>query len=114
RDGPAVAAGPLAATPTRTRRVVRPAGVGGRVLAHDQRGGPPLAQQSGHGPHRTVDVVEERLEAGAQVVEARFTVRSGVEAVLGAAAVAGEADVAVEAVSRQGVVLVLAEPPLPR
>ena len=58
-----------------------------------------------------VDVVEERLEAGAEVVEAGIAVGRSDEAVLGAAAVAGEADVAVEAELRQGVALV--EPELP-
>jgi hypothetical protein len=50
-------------------------------------------------------VVDEGLVAGAEVVEARLAVGRGDEAVLGAAAMAGEADIALEAVARQRVPL---------
>ncbi len=63
-------------------------------------------QLLGHEPHRPVDVVEERLEAGAQVVEAGIAVRRRDEPVLRAAAVARETHVALEAVLRQRVAFV--------
>ena len=53
--------------------------------------------------------MEERLEAGAEVVQAWIAGRRLDEAVLRAAAVAGEANVAVEAVLRQRVPLVETE-----
>src|SRR5450756_652222 len=56
--------------------------------------------------------MEEGLEAGAEVVEPRLPVGRAHEAVLGAAAVAGEAHVALEAVLRQLVELVPTELPL--
>ncbi len=59
--------------------------------------------------HRGRDVVEERLVAGAQVVEPGLAVGRRREAVLGAATVAREADVALEAVARQRVALVQPE-----
>jgi Cft2 family RNA processing exonuclease len=58
-----------------------------------------------------VDVVEDVLVAGAKVVEPGFAVGRFDEAVLGAARVAGEADIALEAVARQRLALV--EPELP-
>src|SRR5262252_561441 len=65
-----------------------------------------LPQLLGHETHRRVDVVEEVLVAGAEVVEARLAVGRLHEAVLRAAAVAGEADVALETVARQRLALV--------
>jgi hypothetical protein len=61
-----------------------------------------------------VDVVEEVLIARAEVVEPRLALRCRDEAVLRATAVAGEADVAVEAVLRQRLALVESELPLLR
>src|SRR5438876_691980 len=58
-------------------------------------------------------MVEEVLVARAEVVEARLAVRRRDEAILGTASVAGEADVALAAVPRQGVALVEPELPLP-
>src|SRR3990172_4133296 len=55
--------------------------------------------------------MEEGLEPGAQVVEARITVRREDEAILRTSAGAGEANVALEAVTRQRVSFV--EPELP-
>ena len=86
----------------------------GRVLSHDLGRRSPTPQQITHRSHRPVDVVEERLEAWTQVVQAGFPVRRRDEAVLRATAVAGEADVALEAVPRQGVALVEPELPLLR
>ena len=61
-------------------------------------------------------MVEEVFEAGAQVIQARFTIwgwpHSGVrsdEAVLGTFAVAGETHVAIQAVLGQAIQLVLAK-----
>ena len=67
------------------------------------------ASSSGHRSHRLVHVMEEALEGGAEVVEARFAVGGGGEAVLRAAAVAGEAHVAFAAVARERVALVQPE-----
>ena len=67
-------------------------------------------EQLGHDRHRLLDMVEERLVARAEVVLAGLAVGRDGEAVLRAAAVAGPADVAVEAVLRQRVSLVLPEP----
>jgi hypothetical protein len=66
-------------------------------------------QQLAHGVHRGPDVAEERLVAGAQVMQARLAVGRGREPVLGTAAVAGEPDVAVQAVPGQRVPLSLPE-----
>jgi hypothetical protein len=62
-----------------------------------------LVEQLGHFAHRAVDMVEELFVAGAQVVEPVLAVGSADEPVTGAAAVAGEAHLAVEAVLRQRV-----------
>ena len=59
--------------------------------------------------HGTVDVVEEVLVAAAEVVQARLAARRADEAVFRAAAVASEADVALDAGARERVALVLAE-----
>src|SRR4029079_1667016 len=77
------------------------------------RGRAVLGEQPTHDPHRTVDVVEEVLEAGAEVVEAGVAGRGFDEAVLGTAAVTREAHVALEAIGRQAVALVEAELALP-
>ena len=53
--------------------------------------------------------MEERLEAGAEIVEARLAVGGVDEPVLGAAAVAGEAHIALETVARELGELVVAE-----
>ena len=53
--------------------------------------------------------MEEALEARAQVVQARLAVRCFGEAVLGAAAMASEADVAFTTVGREGFALVKPE-----
>ena len=58
-------------------------------------------------------MVEEGLVARAQVVEAWLPVRGVDEPVLGAAAVAGEAHVALQAEAGKRVSLVEAEPALP-
>ena len=66
-------------------------------------------EQAGHELHREIDVVEERLEPGAQVVQPRLTIRRHDEAILRTFAVTGEAHVAFPAVTRQRIPLVLAE-----
>ena len=88
-------------------------GVLGRVERGDVRRRSTVAQPLGHAPHGAVDVVKERLVAGAQVVQARLAVRCVDEAILGAAAMAGEADVALAAEGWEPVALVQAELPLP-
>jgi hypothetical protein len=57
-------------------------------------------------------VVEEELVTRAQVVETAFAVGRVLEPVLGAAAMAGEAEVTLAAVARKRVSLVEAELPL--
>jgi len=71
--------------------------------SHDLGRGTPLAEEPGHEFHGGIDVGEERLVPLAQVVEARVPCWCVDEAVPGAAAVAGEPDVALEAVSGKGV-----------
>src|SRR4051794_5713502 len=63
--------------------------------SHDVGGGAVVAEEVGHDLHVRVDVVEEALVGGAEVVEALFAGGGADEAVLGALAVAGEADLAV-------------------
>ena len=79
--------------------------------AHDLGRGAVLGEERSDDPHRAVDVVEEVLEAGAQVVQPRIAVGRLDEPVLGAAAVAREPHVALPAVARERVALV--EPELP-
>ena len=71
--------------------------------------GASLFEQVAHGPHRLIDVVEEREIAVAQVVQAGLAVGVLDEAVLGAATVTGEAHIAVQALLGQGVELGLPE-----
>src|ERR1022692_4204199 len=104
-----VAALPLAAAAAGAGVVAAAAGVLLRVGRHQLGGGPVRAEQAGHGFHGLADVAEEVLVAGAQVVLAGLAVGGGGEPVFGAAAVAGEPHVAVPAVPREGVVLVLPE-----
>ena len=54
-------------------------------------------------------MLKKQLEAGAQIVQARFTVRRFDKAILGTLAVTGKAHIAFPAVTRQGVALILAE-----
>ena len=104
-----MAAFPFAAAAAGAGVVAAAPGVLRRVDRHQLGGGPAGAQQPGHGVHGLGDVVEELLVAGAEVMLAGLTVGGGGEPVLGAAAVAGEPDVAVQAVPGQGVALVLPE-----
>src|ERR1700751_726345 len=100
---------PFAAAPAGTRIVPSPARVTCGVPAHDLRRRAVRGQQPRHRPHRLPHVMEERLERAAQIVEAGIAVRGEREAVLGTPAVAGEADVALPAVPREGVALVAPE-----
>ena len=93
----------------RCDRVVRRARRSASTISEGARS---CGEQVGHRSHRLLDVVEEELEGRAQVVEAGLAVGGGDEAVLRAAAVAGEAHVAFAAVARQRVALVQAELPL--
>ena len=76
---------------------------------HDLVGVPPGANEISHQPHRSVDVVEERSVAAAEVVQPRFAVGREYETVLGALAVAGEPYVAAPAVLGQRIEFVLTE-----
>src|SRR5690606_29536620 len=51
--------------------------------AHDFGGRALALEQPGHDAHGLIDVVEEALEASAQVVEARLAVGRGEKAILG-------------------------------
>src|SRR5213078_478549 len=110
----AVAALPLAAGAAGARVVAAARSVLDRVERPDVRRRAIGGEQPCHRPHRPVDVVEKRLVAGAEVVEAGVAVGRLDEAVLRAAAVAGEAHVALEAEPRQRVALVEPEPLLLR
>jgi len=107
--GGPVTAFPLAAAAAGAGVVAAAPGVLSRVVRHQLGGGLVRPEQPGHGFHRLADVAEEVLVAGAQVMLAGLTVGGGGEPVLGAASLAGEPDVAVQAVPGQGVVLVLPE-----
>ena len=63
----------------------------------------------GHEPHRPIDVPEELLIAGTEIIETRFTVWRFDKTVLGAFAVADESDLTLAAVFGQGIELILAE-----
>ena len=76
---------------------------------HDLVGVPPCSNEIGHKAHRSVDVVEERSVAAAEVVQPWFTVGREHEPVLGALAVAGEPYVAGPAVLGQRIEFVLPE-----
>ena len=89
-------------------------GIIGGIPAHDAGRGLPGPKHAAHGAHGRVDVAEEGLVARAEVVQARLTVGRVGQAVLGAAAVAGEAHGALPAVPRQGVALSQPEQPLLR
>ena len=104
-----MAALPFAATPAWAGVVAAALRIAGGIGIHDLGGGAVLGEQRGHRSHRLVDVMKEAFEGGAEVIEARFAVGGAGEAVLGASAVAGEADVAFAAVARERVALVPTE-----
>ena len=107
RQRPVAVAGlELAAAAARAGLVAAPRGVLHGVDAHDLGRRPVRAQERLHVAHGSGDVPEEGLVAGAQVVQPGLAVGVVVEAVLGAAAVAGEAHVALPAEARQRVALV--------
>lgn len=62
-----------------------------------------------HDLHCRVDVPEEFLVAGAEIVEPPFAVGRPGESVLGALAVASEADTAISAVLRERIALGVSE-----
>src|SRR3954468_22999766 len=109
RQTVAVAVLPLEAAAARARLVAAPACILECVELRQVGRRPVLAEQRAHDPHRAVDMMEERLEARAEIVQARVTGGRLDEAVFRAAAVAGETDVAVEAVLGQRVSLGLTE-----
>jgi hypothetical protein len=76
---------------------------------HDLTGVPAGAKCRSHHTHRRVDVPEEVLVALAQVMQPRLAVGGGREAVLRAAAMAREPDIALPAVDRQLVPFGVAE-----
>lgn len=76
---------------------------------HDGRWGLLTAVEVGHDFHGGVDVLEELFVGGAEVVETPFAVGGVSETVLGAFAVAGEADAAVATVLGEAVALGLAK-----
>lgn len=77
--------------------------------SHDVRGRSIRRQLSGHESHVRVDMTEEHLIAGAQIVQAGFAVGRFGEPMFGALAIAGEPDVAFAAVTREGRFLGFAE-----
>ena len=66
-------------------------------------------EQAGHDLHGKIHMVEERLEPGAQVVQARFAIRRLDKSILRALAVTGKTHIALQTITRQRVPLVLAE-----
>ena len=107
--GCAVAAFPLAPAAARAEAVASAASVFSGVRPSDLGRCAIPREQSGHRAHGLVDVVEEVLEAGAEVVESRLAVGRRGEAVFRAAAVACEAHVTLAALARERGTLVLAE-----
>ena len=63
----------------------------------------------GHKAHRSIDVPEELLITGTQIIETVFTVRSFDKTVLGAFSVADEANHTLAAVCGQGIEFILAK-----
>ena len=92
----------------RARRVARAP----REDGNDVRGRTLRTDQVSHQAHRTVDMVEEGLVSGAEIVETLRAVRGGDEPVLWALAVAGEADIAIKTIPRKASALLLSEEPL--
>ena len=88
---------PLAAAPACAGLVAAASCVASCVDLPDSDGGRSWANSVAIA-HRLADVVEEQFEAGAQVVEAGVAVGRRREAVLRTSAVAGEAQIAVQAV----------------
>lgn len=80
-----------------------------RQQVHDLIRVAPAAQQVGHQLHRVVDVVEEQLVSGAQVVQSWLAIGRVDEAVAWAFAITGEQHFTITAVLGQAVELVLAE-----
>lgn len=68
---------------------------------HDLRGSAAHAEEGGHRAHRRIDVREEFLVAGAEIIQPRFAARGAQKAVLGALAVTGESHRALATVARQ-------------
>src|SRR3954447_9827250 len=95
RQTVAVAVLPLQAAAARAGLVAATACILQGVELRQLGGRPVLAEQGAHDPHRTVDMMEERLEARAEIVQAGFAGGGLDEAVFRTAAVAGETDVAV-------------------
>ena len=85
---------PLTATPARARVVAAALCIARGIDVHDLAGSAILGEQRGHPLHRLVNVAEEGLIAGTQIVEPGLAFRRGDEAILGTATVAREADVA--------------------
>ena len=82
------------------------------VQLHDLVGPAALTKQAGHDLHRGVDMVEEELVAGTQVVEPGLASRGRDEPVTRALTVAGEQNVTIPTILGQAVQLVLPERPL--
>ena len=80
-----------------------------RQQVHDLIRVTTAAQQFSHQSHRAVDVVEEQLVSGAQVVQPRLAIWGMDEAVARAFAITGEQHFALAAVLGQAVELVLSE-----
>jgi len=81
----------------------------GEGLPHDGHDGShilPATEQVSHEPHGEIDVVEEILVPGTEVVEPRLAIGGGEEAILGASSMTGEAHITVLAVERQRVALI--------
>ena len=76
---------------------------------HDIRWRTALPEFRSHEPHVRVDVFKEELISCTQIIQAPLTVGRSRESVLGAFPVAGEAYLALPAVSRQAVALIQAE-----
>src|SRR5271165_7322068 len=87
----AVAVLPLALRSAAAGLVATAARVGGGVVADDLRRCRTLGQQLAHRAHRAIDVVEEGEISLAEVVQPGLAGGGLRKAVLGAAAVAGEA-----------------------
>jgi hypothetical protein len=71
-----------------------------------------VAKFTGHELHVGVNVVEEQLVPGAQIIQSVFAIGRLYEAMFGTFAVAGEANVAFAAEAREGLELVVTELPL--
>jgi hypothetical protein len=76
---------------------------------HDAVGCPTALYQPGHDSHETIRMLKKGLVSGADIIQARFSIRSFDETVFRTLAVAGEQDLTLQAIAGKQVFLIAAE-----